>query len=357
MSIAAESVRNLEIESVWQPVLELIENARRIILSTHENSDGDGLGSEVALCGALRQLGKEVTILNPTNIPRNYRFLPLLNEAMIFSETNEAHLEKLHDADLFVLLDTNHIGRTRGIKPHVTEMRDVGTLKVICIDHHLHPEDFADTMICLSYASATGELVYELIKSMEARYKKPLIDKTVATGLYTAIMTDTASFKLPKTTPHVHRIIAEILEAGVSPMEMYDKIFNTLNGNILQLIGYGVSHVHLLENEQLAYMPIAQSVLQETKTVLADTERMMEYMTGVPTVHIAIMMIELPDGNTKISFRSRGEIPVNEIAMRYNGGGHRNAAGCTVKLPLRDTITEVLPHATAMLRQFVAEPH
>ncbi|MCS7081331.1 MAG: DHHA1 domain-containing protein, partial [Chloracidobacterium sp.] len=220
------------------------------------------------------------------------------------------------------------------MKPIVLSQRRKQAQKVICVDHHLHPEEFADVMVCLSYASATGELAYELIKAMEERYARTLIDQDVATGLYVAIMTDTASFKLPKTTPHVHRIVAELLETGISPTEIYEKIYNTLNQNALRLIAHGVSNVRLLQNETIAYMPITQAMMNETQSTLGDAERLLEYMVGIPTTRISVLLIELPDGRTKISLRSRGDVAVNEIAMRYGGGGHKNAAGCVMPFPL-----------------------
>lgn len=342
------SVKNPALTSVWQPVLELIENASRIVLSTHENSDGDGLGSEVAMYSVLKQLGKEVSIINPTSIPKNYQFLPYLSDALIFKEDSAEHIRMLEQADLFMLLDTNHIDRTRGIKPIVMERRKHGQ-KVVCIDHHLHPEDFADAMVCLSYACATGELAYELIKSMEERYCTPLIDKTTATGLYTAIMTDTASFKLPKTTPHVHRIVADLLETGISPMEIYEKIYNTLNENVLKLISCGVGNIKLLEKNTLAYMPITQAMLSETQTGLSDTERLLDYMVGIPTTRVSLLLIELPDGRTKVSMRSRGDLAVNEIAMQYGGGGHKNAAGCTVPLLLEQAVETLIADTIHLL--------
>ncbi len=342
------SVKNPALTSVWRPVLELIENATRIVLSTHENSDGDGLGSEVAMYSVLTTLGKEVCIINPTSVPKNYQFLPHLSDVLIFQEESAEHKSRLEQADLFMLLDTNHIGRTRGIKPIVMERRKHGQ-KVVCIDHHLHPEDFADAMVCLSYASATGELAYELIKAMEERYNKTLIDKAAATGLYTAIMTDTASFKLPKTTPHVHRIVAELLETGISPMEIYEKIYNTLNENVLKLISYGVGNIKLLEQNTLAYMPITQAMLIETETGLSDTERLLEYMVGIPTTRISLLLIELPDGRTKVSLRSRGDLAVNEIAMQYGGGGHKNAAGCTVPLLLEQAVETLIADTINLL--------
>lgn len=336
-------------EPLWQVVVELIDSATRIVVSTHENSDGDGLGSEVALVSALRAIGKSVTLINPTLVPRNYQFLPFMKEVWTFDEKNEQHIQCLQDADLFFLLDTNNIGRTRAMKPHVLELQQAGKVKIICIDHHLEPQEFADVMVCRSSAAATGELMYELLREMEHYFQRALLDKTAAIGLYTAIMTDTASFKLPKTTARIHRITAELLEAGVAPMEIYDHIYNTLTVGTLQLISQSIANLHLAEDGAIAYLFVTQATLRETGVGLSDTERLLEYLLGLPATKIAVMFIEMPDGNTKISFRSRGELPVNKIAKSYGGGGHKNAAGCTAPFPLKQAIPRVLAQCTEML--------
>lgn len=350
MHHASKQDETLQIEETqWLSVVEMIDAAARIVISTHENSDGDGLGSEVALLAALRSLGKQATLINPTLVPKNYHFLPFMKEAWIFDEKNEQHLQKLQDADLFFLLDTNNISRTRAIKPHVLELKQSGKVKVVCIDHHLEPQEFADVMICRSAAAATGELMYELIREMERYYERALLDKTVAIGLYTAIMTDTASFRLPKTTSRIHRITAELLDAGVSPMEIYDNVYNTLSLGALQLISQSIANLHTIEDGAIAYLFVSQSLLRETGVGLSDTERLLEYLLGLPETKIAVMFIEMPDGNTKISFRSRGNYAVNRLAKGYGGGGHKNAAGCTALLPLKEAMPKVLQQCVQIL--------
>jgi bifunctional oligoribonuclease and PAP phosphatase NrnA len=162
-------------------------------------------------------------------------------------------------------------------------------------------------------------------------------------------MTDTASFKLPKTTARIHRITAELLDVGVSPMEIYDHVYNTLSLGTLQLIAQGIANLHTLEDGAIAYLFVTQAMLRETGVGLSDTERLLEYLLGLPTTKIAVMFIEMPDGTTKISFRSRGNLAVNKIAKIYGGGGHQNAAGCTAPFPLQQTISRVLPQCAQML--------
>ncbi|MDX2130281.1 MAG: bifunctional oligoribonuclease/PAP phosphatase NrnA [Chloroherpetonaceae bacterium] len=338
-----------EAMELWDPFVSLIESSENFILSTHENSDGDGLGSESALAGVLRQLGKNVTILNPTPIPKNYQFLPLLRDAEIFAESYQGHKRLLSDADAFFLLDTNRLSRTRGIEPLVRHNREHGMLRVVCIDHHLDPEDFSDLAICQSYAAATGELVYELVKALEQHYATPLITREVAVGLYTAIMTDTASFKLPKTSPHLHRITAELLDTGITPMSIHEKIYNTYTVGVMQLIGTSMQSVVQIANGKVSFISVTQSLLKKTGTGIADTEKLTEYLMGMPETELGILFIELPDGKTKISFRSRGDIAVNKLAAQYGGGGHKNAAGCTAPFPLETAIKTISAEASSIV--------
>lgn len=340
---------------LWSPVIDHILRAQKIVLTTHENSDGDGLGSQTALYNVLRQLGKDVTIVNATVIPKNYRFLiDLLDEnnsdtALIYDGANTVHVEKVEQADLAFVLDTNRITRTKAIRPRLLAQQAAGKTKLICIDHHLEPEDFADICICLDYASATGELVYELIKHLEVRTGKSLLGKTAATGLYTAIMTDTGSFKFPKTTAHVHHIIAELIERGASPTDIFDKVFNTQTEGSLKLAGMSVEGIHLAEHGHIAYLSVSQQMLRDTDTGLSDTEKLTDYLMSMPKTKIGMMFIELPDGSTKASFRSRGDIFVNRLAGNYGGGGHKNAAGCVMPLALADAIPAALEKAKQLL--------
>lgn len=343
-------------EAMWQPVIDLIFNAQTIVLTTHENSDGDGLGSQTGLFSAFHQLGKRVTVMNATVIPLNYRFLfePFVEhdrafEPIVFNEESEAHHQTLQSADLVFVLDTNHVTRTRRMRPVMLERQAAGKTKIVCIDHHLEPEAFADICICLDYASATGELVHGLIRALEKRTGKTLLDLNAARGVYTAIMTDTGSFKFPKTSAHVHRITAELLELGVSPMQVYEAVFNNQTFGSLRLAGMGIDKIRLAEEGNIAYLCVTQLMLKETATGLSDTEKLTDYMMAMPKTRIAMMFIEMPDGATKVSFRSRGDIFVNEVAKIYGGGGHKNAAGCTIYLPILEAIESAVSNAKKLL--------
>lgn len=336
---------------VWNPLLNLIQDATHIVLSTHENSDGDGLGSETAMFEALTALNKKVEIINPTPIPEHYKFLPPVSQAITFDAQNPEHQEKLRAADLFLLLDTNHLSRTRAMAPMLLSEKKEGKIKLGCVDHHLDAEDFADEMVCISSASATGELVYELLKYAEQRYERAFINKTAAIGIYTAIMTDTGSFRFPKTTAFVHHIIAELIDIGADPYQIYENVYNTVSLSALKLFGLAMNSIQLAVHGKVAYVVMTQQIFKQTGTTKDDTDRMVQQIMAIKTIHVAILFVELKNGHTKVSLRSRGEFGVNMVAQQFNGGGHKNAAGCTVTALPNEAVERVLSEIETLLYQ------
>ena len=318
-------------EKEWEQCIDMLLSSRHVVLTTHMNSDGDGLGSEVALAAVLRALGKDVSIVNPTEVPSNYIFLKEIVDIGVFDDTSEEAIGEIALADLVVLLDANLSERMGAIWSHVSFARELGSLKVLCIDHHLDPEDFADLMICETYASSTGELIYDLVTAIGERLGREMITPGVAKGLYVALMTDTGSFRFPKTTPYVYRIAGNLVEKGADPNEIYDCVYNSLKPEALRLLGAALSEIRLVEDGAVSWLFISQEMLKSTGSKLFDTDLIIKYLLSVGSVRIAVLMVELPDGRTKVSFRSRGDIYVNEIAQRYGGGGHKNAAGCQLQ--------------------------
>ncbi|HHE31292.1 MAG TPA: bifunctional oligoribonuclease/PAP phosphatase NrnA [Chlorobaculum parvum] len=316
----------------WQPVIDEMLAANHILLSTHENSDGDGLGSEVALAIILKALGKEVAILNPTEVPPNFLFLTDFYDIRVFRDRNEEDIQEIFLADLVMVLDANLHDRIGKLWPHVEFAREMGKLRLVCIDHHLEPEDFADLMICETYASSTGELVCDLVAALEQKTGKKLCSSEVASALYAAVMTDTGSFRFPKTTPYTYRLAGKLVEKGADPEMVYDRIYNSLTPESLKLLGLSLTNIRIIDDGLISWLFISQEMLEQTGSKLFDTDLIVRYLLSVPTVRVAVLLVEMKDGRAKASFRSRGKIYVNRLAARYGGGGHMNAAGCLLKM-------------------------
>jgi len=340
-------------EEIWRKLVQMISEADEIVLTTHENSDGDGLGSQVGLYHALKQLGKEVYILNPTEIPSNYRFLFQDFQSvsdMFYSSENQVHQAIMEKADLLLVLDTNSIDRTRGLKDVALKFQASGKLKIGCVDHHLEPQGFADVMICLSYASATGELIYDLITYYEKFLNRTLFNIKSAIGIYTALMTDTGSFRFPKTTPHVHAIAAKMIELGAVPNEIHKQVYS-IPYSAMKLIGLAINNIQLEMNGRIGFLLITRQMFQQTSTTQSDTERITEYLMSLDCIEVGLVFVEQENGTVKVSLRSHGDIYVNEVAKKFGGGGHKNAAGCRLELPIYKAMESVLIETQQLLKE------
>ncbi len=329
--IIPEYGRKLE-EKDWAQCITMLLQAEHVVLTTHMNSDGDGLGCEAALAEVLKGLGKKVSIINPTDIPPNYAFLQEIAPMTVFDGRIEELIEEISLADLVVLLDANLRERMGGIWNHVSFARELGKLEILCIDHHLDPEDFADLMVCETYASSTGELVYDLITAIEAHVGRELITPGVAQGLYVALMTDTGSFRFSKTTPYVYRVAGDLVEKGASPNDIYEKIYNSLTPQSLRFLGTALREIRFIEDNRISWLFISQEMFCETGCKQFDNDLVIRYLLSVQSVRIAVLLVEMHDKRTKVSFRSRGDVYVNVLAKKYGGGGHKNAAGCMLHL-------------------------
>ena len=334
----------------WSPVIDELLEGQHFVITTHENSDGDGLGSEVALAKVLKALGKEVTIVNPTDVPPNYQFLKQLYPINLFNNKSEEAIAELSLCDVVILLDANLHDRMGSLWPHVSFARELGSLKIVCIDHHLEPEDFTDVMVCESYASSTGELVYGFLCALQERVGHDIFTPEIASALYVAVMTDTGSFRFPKTSPYVYTLAGDLVGKGADPAELYDRIYNSLSPPALKLLGAALSAISILDDGDISWLFISQEMLKATGSKLFDTDLIIRYLLSVPSVRIAVLIVEMQDGRTKASFRSRGNIYVNKLAQKYGGGGHMNAAGCLFKFSSDKAQNVLLEDLRAFLR-------
>lgn len=293
----------------------IIEN-NSFLLTTHVNPDADAIGSEIAMYRILKGLGKDVYIINHSTTPYNLEFFDTENIIQIFDE--KMHKQLFDEADVLIALDFNRANRVVSMQKFFEIFKGIK----LCIDHHPDPEDFVDHYFVDDNYAATGHLIYDFIKQTK------LVDLSyeIAHPLYAAIMTDTGSFRFERTSPLLHRIISELLETGVDPGEVYDKIYDQSKISKIKLLGRTLDTLKLIDNDRVGYMYILQSTFNELGALESDTDNFVNYPLSIENVVLSLLFIELKDG-FKVSFRSKGNIPVNEIAANYGGGGHTNAAG------------------------------
>lgn len=303
----------------FEKLLEIINNKNSFVLTTHINPDADAIGSQIAFAYLLKEYGKDVRLINHSATP--YPLIFLDPENIIESFEAAKHNDIIQNTDAIVFLDLNVPSRVASMEE---ACRKSNSVKIV-IDHHTDPEDFADLQYILTEYSSTGEIVYDIIKESG----KSEIDLIPAIALYAAIMTDTGSFHYDRTTPKVHSIAAELLSLGVQPHKVYEEIYEKGSFSRLKLLGSALSSLRQNDTGEIIYMVISKEDLDRTGAVEADIESFVGYTLSVKGSKIGLLFYELEEG-IKISFRSKGKIPVNKLAEEFGGGGHLNAAGARI---------------------------
>lgn len=320
-------------------LLQSIQHHQRFVLTTHVNPDGDAVGSEIAFGLWLQARGKTVHIVNHSATPSVYRFLDPEGSIRVFDPGVDATL--LEQADVIVLLDANHLSRVMSMEPFVRK----STARKICIDHHLDPEPFADASLIDPEATSTGEILYHLFRAAGSEPIPPRI----AQSLYIAILTDTGSFRYPRVGPDTHRMIAQLIESGADPVELYNQVYNRWSPGRLKLLGEMLSRLETAFDGRLVYVTITQEILKHTGTLEEDTDNFTTYLMSMEGVVAGILFLELNEG-FKISFRSHGDVPINELAQEFGGNGHKNAAGARIS---NATLSEVRAAVLSAAGKFV----
>ncbi len=335
MSQAAASA----VEEITRVFKQLVNEGRKFVLTTHVNPDGDGLGSELALNRYLRKLGKESVILNHSETPSNHAFLDPGNEIKKFDPAKDS--KTLLDADVLFALDMNNSSRLRSMENAFLESK----ARKIIVDHHLEAKDFVDYQLVDLDSPATGEIIYKCLVS----YNAALLDKPIAEALYAAIMTDTGSFRFPRTDAEVHRITAHLLELGVDPNYVYNNLYEQNSLGRTRLLGEVLASIQLAYDGRLSYFTITSEQLKRNGVSVDETDNFVNSAGTIAGVVVTIFFLELADG-VKISFRSKGDIPVNELAKMYGGGGHKNASGARLfDVRLEDAVNSVIKNVGKIL--------
>ena len=328
-------------------VIRLVRENERFFLVTHLGPDGDALGSQIALGRFLQKLGKQAAMINSDELPYSLDWMPGAEDVEVFDGSIHQH-EALAEADVVFVLDTNDEERLGTLGSMV---RDATAVRVL-MDHHRQPEQWFDVEFVRSEAAATGELVYELITAIDP----DLIDREIATALYTAIMTDTGSFRYSSVTPRLHRIVADILERGeVEPAPIHETIYDRKSMPGLRLLGRTLNRIRLRYDGQLGYSVVTQRMVEDTGASWDDKQGFVNYVLSIEGVKAALLFSEVDDG-AKISFRSEADVRVDEWARHFGGGGHRNAAGAYVRRPTFEEVIEDVVDAAGRYIEF-EEPH
>lgn len=325
---------------------EQVLAAKTIVVTTHKNPDGDAMGASLGWLHFLKKWGADAVLIVPNEYPEFLHFLPGNDEVIVFERDRKAAEELINHCDLIFAMDYNEFSRTGEMEKPLS---DSGAVKIM-IDHHQNPQPGMDCLFSDTSSCATAELVYLLIEAIEA---EKMIDKDIATCLYTGIVTDTGSFRFPSTSAKTHRIAAALIDRGVRNGEVHRELNDNNTESVLKMRGHVLSNNLVVMREfGTAYISLNMKEQATFETKPGDTEGLVNEALSIKGVVMAAFFKE-DYKLIKISFRSLGSFPVNQLASKhFGGGGHINAAGGFSKESLEATVQRfisVLPEYKKLL--------
>jgi phosphoesterase RecJ-like protein len=305
-------------------ICRVLREKERFLIACHENPEGDAIGSELALALALRKMGKTATVLNADPVPGNLLFLPGA-DTIVFAEDGSKY-------DVAVVVDCASPERTGRVS---LELRKCPLL--VNIDHHRTNGDLGELSLVDPSAAAAGLLIHRVLSAM--KYE---IDLEVATNIYVAILTDTGSFHYGSSSPEAFGVAGEMVRRGVDPWAVAEQVYETQSAFRLRLLGRVLDSLDLSADGRVASITTMREDLREFSLGKDALEGFINYPRSIVGVEVAVSFREEEGGAFRLSFRSKGRVDVSAVAARFGGGGHHNAAGCTVPGTLAEVKKKVL---------------
>ncbi|HEB49820.1 MAG TPA: bifunctional oligoribonuclease/PAP phosphatase NrnA [Desulfobulbus sp.] len=321
-------------------LLAAVRSRGCVVLATHVNPDGDALGSQLGLADILAGMGKDVLCYLEEPVPHLYRFLPGSDRVVTDLQQVERFAEKAADDILCISLDCGDLQRLGG------SGRRLGAIHPFAvIDHHRGNNGFGDLAWIEPDRSSTGEMIYDLAVELD----RP-ISSDCATCLYTAIVTDTGSFRYESTSSHTFAVAGELVALGVRPDAMAERLFDNYSVGRLQLLQRVLATLEMYDDNRIAVIRVTGEMLRQTGSTMEDTENFINLPRAVNTVEVAVFLKD-KGGTVAVSMRAKGRCDVSRVAARFGGGGHRNAsgfrvAGCSLD-GVRDMLIPVLERELA----------
>ena len=307
-------------------IIQQLKNSRTVLLASHENPDGDAIGSLLALGLALNLLQKKTTLYNPSPIPAVYRFLPSVTRVV-------KHLRKGDDFDTAVILDCGDIERI-GDGAAIAAQVPV----TINVDHHITNTGFGTYQLIDTQACATAEIVYRLIKALDIS-----ISRDIADSIYTGILTDTGSFRFSNTNHAAFAICEEMIACGADPYQIAQHVYGKYSLGRIKLLNLALDSIEISRNGRLSMMTVTKEMLTKTGTQPEDADGLINYARRIEAVAVAALIQEqannrgsLKKNQFHVSLRSDGTVDVARIAASFGGGGHASASGFSIQAPLAD---------------------
>ena len=315
----------------------MIENAKNIVISTHIFPDADGIGSQIALCLAIRSIGKSAICVNEEILLERYHYLDPLK--VVISTENYLNIYPNTKIDLFIVVDTNSVDRIGPFSKKIAEQAS----EILFIDHHPCPKEVMINHCIDTTKAATGELAGDLIASIGVK-----LTNEMALPLYTAVLIDTSCFRYPTVTGDTHRLIGSLMDTGVRPPHAYNMIYGTKKISFMKLLGKVLANAHTTKDEKIAWLTLTEDLLEKFHVDTEDTHAFINHLLVLDNIKVAIMFKEI-GSQIKISLRSVGDIDVGLMAKALGGGGHDHSAATLIEGKLDDVIKSTIEKIQILL--------
>ena len=306
-----------------EAICRIFREKDRFLIACHENPEGDAIGSELALALALRKMGKTVTVLNADPVPGNLAFLPGADS--VVSEEDGSRY------DVAVVVDCGSAERTGRVQPEILKPP-----VLVNIDHHRTNGGCGEYCLVDPDAAATGMLIYRILSALGVE-----IGYDVAVNIYVAILTDTGSFHYSNSSPEAFHIAGEMIRRGIDPWAVAEQVYETQSADRLRLLGRVLGSLEIAAGGKVASITTMKKDLADFSAGKDSLEGFINYPRSILGVEVAVAFREEGEGEFRVSFRSKGRVDVSAVALAFGGGGHRNAAGCTVRGPFAEVKRKV----------------
>ena len=331
---AVNPKRSRRVNSDLSRTIDVIRKNKTFLITTHINPEADAIGSELAFSRLLKKLDKEGYIINESQIPEECKFLPGIGTIKIFPR-------KLGEFDCMVFLDCSEISRAGKAGELFNPEKNS-----LNIDHHISNTRFTKVNWVIPHASSTCEMVHQLYRELKIE-----IDADAALMLYSGMMVDTGSFRYNNASAKSYRVAASLIEKGVSPRFVYNRLFENSKFADIKLLSEVLSTIRHDARGRIAWANISRKILKSKFASIDLAETALSIMRAISGVELAIIFKEVKDqkGKLRINFRSQSKFDCNYLASCFGGGGHKNASGATVSGDLIEIKNKVIRQAGKMM--------
>ncbi len=311
---------------------KLKQEKHKIVITSHRSPDGDAIGSSLAFYHYLIKKGHDVSVIVPDAFPNFISWLSGADKILTYEKDEEKVSELINESTLIFCLDYNDLSRIGNMADVVAKSKAYKAM----IDHHLYPSDFCDWKLSDTNSCSTAQLIYTFI---ENENDLDLIDSNIAEGIYCGIVTDSGSFRFPSVQAKTHLIAADLINRGLNHASVHERLFDVNTLTRLHLLGFSLNEkLRVMNGVPVAVIDLSKEESERFNVKKGDTEGLVNYALSVEGVKMAVFIREDTD-RVKMSFRSKGDIAVNEFSGKYfSGGGHKNAAGGMKEDTLENTI-------------------